>query len=306
MGTRGRGALLTREAREKALKTRKRLPWKKAGLSRVARVIAFLEYLPVTKGKLAGQKMKLLPDQRRFVADVYGRRVRLAVKSEPRGNGKTGLLAGLSLCHLLGPEAEVRGEVYSAAIDRMQAALMFNEMEAIIVRVQDFAARVNVQRFHKKIEVLEGDGEGSTYEALSADARRAHGLAPSLWVYDELAQAKNRELLDNLQTAMGVVHLTSAPEDADPFDPETIWSVNPAIGIFLDEATFLLRPSARAGYRHSSRRSEIFGSISASMRGRTSAWSPRRCGRAARCRSIARRWPSGLASRRWTYQASTT
>jgi hypothetical protein len=40
---------------------------------------------------------------------------------------------------------------------------------------------------------------GSIYEALSADARRAHGLAPSFWAYDELAQAKDRTLLDNLR-----------------------------------------------------------------------------------------------------------
>ena len=46
------------------------------------------------------------------------------------------------------------------------------------------------------IEVRKGDGMGSKYEALSADARRAHGLAPTFWAYDELAQAKDRELLD--------------------------------------------------------------------------------------------------------------
>src|SRR5215203_2535419 len=145
------------------------LPWRKAGLSRVQRNIAFLEFLPITKGRLVGKRMRLLPDQRRFVEDVYGTRrnrpVRIAVKSEPRGNGKTGLLAGMALCHLLGPEAEPRGEVYSAAIDRQQAGIMFNEMEAIIRAVPEFAERCNVQRFHKRIEVFEeGPGEGSTYE----------------------------------------------------------------------------------------------------------------------------------------------
>jgi phage terminase large subunit-like protein len=76
--------------------------------------------------------MKLLPEQRQFIEAVYGGNVRIAVLSEPRGNGKTGLLSGLALCHLLGPEAEPRGEVYSAAIDRGQAALLFSEMEAVI------------------------------------------------------------------------------------------------------------------------------------------------------------------------------
>ena len=99
-----------------------RFPWQSKKLSRVERVIAFLEFLPITKGKLTGSKMKLLPDQRAFIHDIYGRpdddRVRIGILSQPRGNGKTGLIAGLALCHLLGPECELRGEVYSAAIDR--------------------------------------------------------------------------------------------------------------------------------------------------------------------------------------------
>jgi phage terminase large subunit-like protein len=165
MGLRGPGASRARLAREAAEQLDRTLPWTKKGLSRVNRIIAFLEFLPITKGKLQGQSMKLLPKQKQFIRRVYGPkgddRIRLAIKSEPRGNGKTGLIAGLGLCHLLGPESEPRGEVYSAAIDRQQAGLMFNEMEAIILAVPEFAARVNMQRFHKRMEVLAGDGAGS-------------------------------------------------------------------------------------------------------------------------------------------------
>jgi len=154
--------------------------------------------------------MKLLPGQREFVRAIYGRlskdgrrEIRLAIKSEPRGNGKTGLLAGLALCHLLGPECEARGEIYSAAYNKLQSALIFAEMKAIVEAVPDFAARVNIQRYGKIIEVMEGEGAGSTYESLSADDKRAHGLSPTLWIYDEFAQAPNTDLLDNLKTAMG-------------------------------------------------------------------------------------------------------
>src|SRR5580765_6016394 len=112
-------------------KRKRRLPWQKKGMSRVERVIAFLEFLPITKGIKLGSSLKLLPGQRRFIERVYGStEVRLAVRSEPRGNGMTGLVAGLALCHLLAPEAELRGECYSAAVDRLQAGLIFNEMEA--------------------------------------------------------------------------------------------------------------------------------------------------------------------------------
>src|SRR5580765_861969 len=223
--TESRGTALQRQAREAlADKRPRKLPWQKKGLSRVERVIAFLEFLPITKGIKLGTNLKLLPGQRRFIERVYGStEVRLAVRSEPRGNGKTGLVAGLALCHLLAPEAELRGECYSAAVDRLQAGLIFNEMEAIILAVPDFAVRCNIQRYRKWIEVIEGVGFGSKYEALSADARRAHGLSPTFWAYDELAQAKDRVLLDNLQTAMGkrkrslgVIISTQAADDDHP------------------------------------------------------------------------------------------
>ena len=200
--------------------------WKRKR-GRAARVISFLESLPITKGILVGTKMKLLPGQRDFVQAIYGRlspdgrrKTRIAIKSEPRGNGKTGLVAGLMLAHLLGPECEPRGECYSAAYNKLQAALIFAEMRAIIEAVPEFEARCNIQRYGKVIEVLEGDGAGSIYESLSADDKRAHGLSPSFWAYDEYAQAPNSDLLDTLRTSMGkrneslgVVISTQAPND---------------------------------------------------------------------------------------------
>jgi phage terminase large subunit-like protein len=125
------------------------------------------------------------------------------------------------------------------------------------------------------MEVLSGDGAGSTFEALSSDARKGHGLAPSLWIYDELAQVDDFELLDNLETGMGkrarslgliistqaesdehrlsilideglagidptiVVQLLAAPPDADPFGEATLRAVNPALGVYLNEDDLL-------------------------------------------------------------------
>src|SRR5262245_53733499 len=118
MGLRGTGARSRKVAKQNSEpQPRPRAsPWKKKDLSRVERVIAFLKFLPITKGILAGTKMKLLPGQRKFVQAIYGRlsrdgrrKIRIAIKSEPRGGGKTGLIAGLALCHLLGPECEPRG-----------------------------------------------------------------------------------------------------------------------------------------------------------------------------------------------------
>jgi len=272
MGLRGAGAKKRKQVATDALPP----VWKGKG-SRVARVVAFLESLPITKGIYVGRTMKLLPGQRGFIEAVYGnlskdgrRRIKFAIKSEPRGNGKSGLLAGLALPHLLGPECEVRGEIYSAAYNKLQAALIFAEMKAIIEAMPELEARCNIQRYGKVIEVLAGDGAGSIYESLSADDKRAHGLSPSFWIFDEFAQAPNSGLLDNLRTAMGkrseslgviistqassdlhplseiiddallgvdptvYLQLAAAPDDADIFKEETWFGCNEALGKFLD------------------------------------------------------------------------
>ena len=149
-------------------------PWDEPGLTRAERVIRFIETLPVTSGMHAGQDMKLRPWQREMIEAIYRtdssakRLIRTALVTMPRKNGKTALAAGLALAHLVGPEAEPRGQVYSAASDRDQAGIIFRELEAIILLKPDIAQRVNIQRFAKRIE---DHKTGSVYQALSADGR---------------------------------------------------------------------------------------------------------------------------------------
>lgn len=265
---------------------KRRLPWKRKDLTKAEQVVAFLEWIPITKGPLVGKRMRLLPSQREFVLNAFEEKcgrlvVNLAVLSEPKGNGKTGLVAGICLAALLGPLSEKRGEVYAASIDRGKAGILYNEIVATIRAVPEFEARVNVVDFHKRITVLEGDGAGSVFEALSADARRSQGLAPVLWAYDEAGEAPDDSLLKVLLESdgkrahtLGIIlstqaetdehflskliddiqinddpsvylQLHAAPVDADPFADETLRLANPAYGVFLDEQS-LLRSRDRA------------------------------------------------------------
>ena len=201
-------------------------PWEKPDLSRAERVIAFLEDLTVSSGKLGGTKLRLRGFQKDFVRDVYrivedGRRpVRTAVLSVGRRNGKTQLAAGLALAHLCGPEQEMRGEVYSAANDRQQAGRIFAEMTALVQRHEYLNARCNIATHMKTITDLE---TGSVYMALSREAKTKLGLSPSFAVYDELGSAQGRELYDALNTAQGsrqnplmLIISTQAAEDIAP------------------------------------------------------------------------------------------
>lgn len=258
-----------------------RVPDKPKGKTRADRLINWVECLPITSGVLAGKPFKLRTWQKKEIKEIYrtdksGKRiVRQALFTIPRKNGKTGLAAGLALAHLCGPEAEQRGQAYSAAADRHQSALIYNEMKAMIQATVNLRSRVIIRDFNKH---LEDTVTGSEYYALSSDSKTKHGFSASFIVYDELAQAPDRKLYDVLTTSTGAraepltvvistqspdehsvmtelvnygldiqkgVHtdptfhpvIYSAPEDSDPWDEKTWYACNPALNDFrsLDE-----------------------------------------------------------------------
>ncbi|WP_340672630.1 terminase large subunit [Bradyrhizobium ottawaense] len=252
MGLRGPGAKPKSGGAILSPKLRKRLPWEKKGLSRVERVVAFLEDLPITQGKLAGTKMKVRDWQREFLEAVYSedapgiRPVRTAILSLARKNGKTGLVAGLALCHLAGPEAEPRGECYAAANDRFQAGKIFAEIVAILGQHPELDARCNIIRFRKEIEVLDGQGKGSIFAALSSDAATKLGLSPSFTVVDELGYAPKRDLYDALDSAMGardnpllIAISTQAPDDNHVFSTLVDYGLKVQAGEVVDPSFHL-------------------------------------------------------------------
>ena len=174
-------------------------------MGRADRVISFIENLTLTAGKFAGQQFILREWQRNIIRSIYGpvgdtghRTVRTALLTMPRKNGKTQLAAALCLAHLFGPEAEERGQIYSAAADRGQASLIFNEAKAMIEADAELLSRVNIIDSTKRIVHY---ASGSFYQALSADVKTKHGLNASFVIYDELAQAPDRRLFDVLTTS---------------------------------------------------------------------------------------------------------
>lgn len=106
-------------------------------------------------------------------------RFRRAIVGLPRKNGKSLLGTALALEHLLhGPQG---AQIYSAAADRAQARIVFGEARNQVLDNPALARVIKVYR-----DALELPSKGAVYRALSADAMRAHGLAPSLVVADEL------------------------------------------------------------------------------------------------------------------------
>ncbi len=235
MGLRGPGAKPKNKSIMSGPKLRDELPWEAEGFDRLERVVAFMEDMPVTQGKLAGTKMKLRDWQIEqflepiFTVDDEGkRRVRTAALSMGRKNGKTGISAALALCFLVGPEAEERGEIYFCAMDKAQAAKAWAECKAMLEAHPELSQRVNIIRFSKEIEVLEGQGKGSVLKALSADADSKLGLSPSFVLCDEIGYWPKRDLFDAMDSALGaraeplIVAISTQAKDDTHFFSEMI------------------------------------------------------------------------------------
>lgn len=121
-------------------------------------------------------------------------------------NGKTALIAGLVLVHLVGPEALPEAEIYSAANSRSQAALIFKackqmiEHDKLAPRPLRLAEKLKVVASKSRIVNL---ALGSFYQSLSADGDTAEGISPTVWIYDELGRTKKTALYESLSNAEG-------------------------------------------------------------------------------------------------------
>ncbi len=142
--------------------------------------------LKASRGFRAGQRLEFTDWQRWLIDRLLETdpktdllRFRRAIVLLPRKNGKSLLGTALALEHLMyGPPG---AQIYSAAADRAQARIVFGEARNQVMASPSLSRVVKVYR-----DALEVPAKGSVYRALSADAMRAHGLAPSLVVADEL------------------------------------------------------------------------------------------------------------------------
>jgi phage terminase large subunit-like protein len=242
--------------------------------------IRFFERVIVhTKGDFAGKPFELQPWQRdQIIAPLFGwkrpdgsRRYRRAYMELPRKSGKSTIASGVALLLLLA-DNEAGAEIYSAAADREQARIVFEQAKAFVEQSPILSREVAVYRNYLKAK--RGGGE---YKAISADAMTKHGYNASGIVFDELHSQPNRELWDVLTTSMGArrqplllaittagfdrtsicweqhehatrvladpafdteyfAYIAAAPETADWTDPAVWRLANPNLGITVAES----------------------------------------------------------------------
>lgn len=191
-------------------------------LTRGDRNAAWIEtHCRVPEGRHVGKPVKLSPEQRDWLREIYDSPTRMFILSMGRKNGKTAFSAFLLLLHLCGPEAKANSQLFSAAQSRDQAAILFALAAKMVRMSPDLREYVLVRDTAKQLACPE---LGTLYRALSADASTAYGLSPVFAVHDELGQVKGprSELYEAIETAsaaqeepLSIVISTQAPTDAD-------------------------------------------------------------------------------------------
>jgi len=165
----------------------------------------FPTFLTHIEGANAGKPFTLEPWQAAIVGCAFGwlrpdglRRYREVFQYIPRKNGKSTLLGGLinlvAFC-----DNEPGAQIYSAAAEREQAALVYRQTKGMILQNPDLASQCKIYVTAKSIEYP----GNVVFKALSADADTKHGFNTHFVVVDELHAQPNRDLVDVLVTSTG-------------------------------------------------------------------------------------------------------
>lgn len=177
---------------------------------RACKVVRFFElvvYEPFGF-KLQGWTKKVLRDLYGTVRPESGlRQYRRAYISTGKQNGKSFLLGGLPIYHLL-MEQETQKEAYGLASARDQAGIVFKYAEMLVNASPVLKSQLKVLPSTKRI-VRRGDTK-DMYAVLSADGEVQDGKRPSLLLEDELHRF-TRKKAETVRTVLRKGMISRAP-----------------------------------------------------------------------------------------------
>ena len=182
------------------------LPTSHYDAKKADRAVKFIENLRHTKSSWSGQRFWLLPWQEQIIRDIFGivktdgnRQFRTAYVEIPKKNGKSELAAAIALYMLFG-DGEASPEVYGAAADRQQAAIVHSVAEQMVRQSPALMRRSKIMTASKRIVNYSNAGY---YQVLSSDAHSKHGFSVSALVFDELHSQPNPDLFNVLTKGSG-------------------------------------------------------------------------------------------------------
>lgn len=172
------------------------------------RAIDFLElFCHHSQGEWAGQRVKLEAWECALVYLLYGwywrdtgyRRYTKAYVELAKGNGKSFLASGIALFEMIG-SGEPGSEVYSAAVTREQAKIVWDEATFMVAKSP--ALRKRIRKHRNNLHV---PGTPCKFQPLSSETGSLDGKRPQCIVADEIHRwgAGGRELWDLLINSFG-------------------------------------------------------------------------------------------------------
>lgn len=168
--------------------------------------VKFIKALKHPKSKLPGNAFALDRWQERIIRRIYGdtladgsRRIQELFLMVGRGNRKTSLMAACLMLHLIGPERIPLSSMTSIANSREQAALTFKEMAGICRATPRILEAVHIQDTEKRITYRK---LSIVYEALSSDAKSAHGRNDVVVFWDEGHAETKFDLIEAAETTL--------------------------------------------------------------------------------------------------------
>lgn len=176
---------------------------------RACKVERFFEKLlyPRLGYKLQGWGRKILRDLYGTVRPESGlRRYRRGYVSTGKQNGKSFIIGGLPIYHLL-MEHEFQPEAYGVASARDQAGIVFKAAAMLVNANPELSSRLKVLESTKRI--IRRDG-GGIYTVLSADGDVQDGKRPSLLLFDELHRF-TRKKAETVRTVLLKGMISRAP-----------------------------------------------------------------------------------------------
>lgn len=168
--------------------------------------VKFIKALRHPKSRLPGNAFALDRWQERIIRRIYGdthddgtRKVQELFLMVGRGNRKTSLMAACLMVHLCGPERLPMSTIASIANSREQSALTFKEMAGICRATPRILEAVHIQDTEKRITYRKLN---VVYEALSSDAKSAHGRTDLVVFWDEGHAETKFDLLEAAETGL--------------------------------------------------------------------------------------------------------
>jgi phage terminase large subunit-like protein len=162
-------------------------------MTRAERNMQFCEFfLKVPEGVFVGKPIRLEAFQEAFFYSVFDNPAvtRRAILSLGRKNSKTATSAMILLCFIVGPEAKVNMQLSSGAMNKSQAAVVFNLMVGMINQSEAIHSRVHYVQSHKE---LFGKNKHTRYKALARDGRSTMGRSDRVVLLDEIGQITSSE-----------------------------------------------------------------------------------------------------------------